>query len=386
MEKKEPLDSKRNIARQKVQNKVLDIIADKKQVGVEVSMRVGKCFIGLHDMDRRFTGNEKFIVAAPKLKIFDSWKSDAIKFGLGYLIPHIKFTTYNSLPKCDHDAESVYLDECHSLTFNHGDWLSVYQNMHEGRTVGLTGTYPASKKSQKYKMCNRFCPSVYTYTVDDAVEDGILNKYQIYVHLINMDNRVNIKKTSKKGKTWMTSEVKEYGYWTRTIEQALVGAERQKLSILRMKIMQGFKSKVYYARALMDKLDGTKTLVFLNTQKQADWFCEHSFHSSNPKSEKNLRLLIEDEISVLSAVSQLSEGVTIPGLKQSIITHSFSGASPQLRQRFGRLLGLSPDQESTLHLLCYAGSVDETWVKGALKPLNQDNIRWLDRRNWTPDY
>ena len=85
-----------------------------------------------------------------------------------------------------------------------------------------------------------------------------------------------------------------------------------------MKKLQGFDSKEQYARQLF-QLSDNKTIIFANTQKQADKLCKHSVHSKNKKSDENLEMFKDGTINKLSAVEQLSEGVTIPELKTGII-------------------------------------------------------------------
>lgn len=37
-----------------------------------------------------------------------------------------------------------------------------------------------------------------------------------------------------------------------------------------------------------------------------------------------------------------------------------------------------PDDESTIHVLCYEGTVDEVWVKQALEDYDQTKVKWID--------
>ena len=45
------------------------------------------------------------------------------------------------------------------------------------KIIGLTGTPPKFSNSEKGIMVNRYCPIVYKYITDSAVEDKILNDY-----------------------------------------------------------------------------------------------------------------------------------------------------------------------------------------------------------------
>jgi superfamily II DNA or RNA helicase len=360
-----------------VQAEALNKLMNLRNAGVEISMGVGKTLLGLLHMQRmknmRNKADIKFLVVAPKVAIFQSWLDEAEKNNMLDLIPNIKFSTYRSLKKNSYFQDVIYLDECHSLKESHDEYL-MHAKMAGARMIGLTGTYPKFKSSEKAIMCNRYCPKVYTYKTDTAVEDKILNDYRIYVHMVDMSNEDDLDITMG-SKTWKTSEFKTYQYWTGRIESAKTPKDLQILRVMRMKAMMGFKSKERKVLELLARRK-TKTLLFANTQEQADRLAPHSFHSNNPRSEENLRLFKAGDIDLLSAVEQLSEGVTIPNLKSGIIMHAYSN-NRKTAQKLGRLLRLNPDDTSGVHILCYRKTVDEEWVKSALSHLNQEKIIWL---------
>ena len=109
---------------------------------------------------------------------------------------------------------------------------------------------------------------------------------------------------------------------------------------MRMKAMMDYPTKEAYAKSLIQNI-GDQCIVFANTQKQADRMCSHSYHSNNSSSEYNLQLFSDGRIDKLSCVLQLSEGVTIPNLKQGIIMHAY-GNERKSAQRIGCLLYTSP--------------------------------------------
>ena len=333
-------------------------------------MGVGKTLLGLKHMVDNYTDVFKALVVAPKLSIFDSWKDDAEKFNLSYLLEHVDFTTYLSINKQNLDYDILYLDECHNLLQSHDLWLSKFK----GKIVGLTGTPPKHASSEKGKMVNTYCPVVYTYIIDKAIEDKILNDYRITVHTLSLDtNKTMLVKT--KNKSWYTSELNNYRYWTDRVINASNGKEKQIVSVMRMKAIMDYPSKEILAKKLIDS-SNDKTLVFGNTQLQADRLCGYSYHSGNLQSEENLQLFKEDKISLLSCVLQLNEGVNIPNLKHGIILHSY-GNERKLRQRLGRMCRLNPDDTAIVDILCYKDTVDEIWVTQALEDLDQTKINWL---------
>jgi superfamily II DNA or RNA helicase len=357
-----------------IQAEALAAIGTNKRSCVEVSMGVGKCLLGLKHMYQNYHETARFLVVTPKKTIYKSWTDDAEEFGFGYMVDHIEFVSYRSLVKMDHDYDVVYLDECHSLKYSHDHWLRTYEEQ-GGTVLGLTGTYPIYKKTEKGKMCTYHCPKVYEYKTDDAVDDEILNDYRIYIHQLYLDGAPTIPVKNKKGPDFMTSEVKSYDYWNTRVENSNSPQQQQITRIQRMKALMGFPSKERYAAKLLARAT-KKTLIFANTQAQADKLCKHSVHSKNKKSDENLELFKKGDILTLSAVEQLSEGVTIPNLETGIICHAYAN-NKKAAQKIGRFLRLNPDQVATVHILCYVNSIDKDWVTSALQQFDQSKISWI---------
>lgn len=358
--------------REQVQKDALDIALKHKRCGLGISMGVGKTLIGLKYINslQGLQKKVRVLVVAPKLSIFNSWKSDAEKFNID--ISNVEFTTYLSLHKKDPNKYDVLiLDECHSLLYNHKIFLEVFT----GNILGLTGTKPRYFDSEKGRMVNGYCPIKFSYITDDAVEDDILNDYRIIVHKMKLSSNNNIP-IKTKNNHFLTSESKNYAYWTQRIMDATSKKQEQIASIMRMKALMGFKTKEEYTKQLLEEIED-KCIVFCNTQDQSDYMCTHSYHSNNPESEDNLDMFKDDKIDKLSCVLQLNEGVNIPNLRAGIIMHAY-GNERKSSQRIGRLLRLNPNDTAIVHILCYKNTVDERWVTEALKDFDQSKIKYFD--------
>jgi superfamily II DNA or RNA helicase len=179
-----------------------------------------------------------------------------------------------------------------------------------------------------------------------------------------------------KNNQFYTSELKNYQYWTQRIMDAQTKKQEQIASIMRMRALMEFKTKEDYTKNLIKDID-QKCIVFCNTQEQADRICEHSVHSKNPDADENLQMFKDGDIEKLSCVMQLNEGVNIPELGAGVIMHAY-GNERKSNQRIGRLLRLNPDEMATVHILCYADTVDERWVNEALKDLDQSKIKYFN--------
>ncbi len=360
------------MTKDEVQLEALESTKGKQKCSVVLGTGVGKTLVGLNHIEQNTTALMKVLIVAPKKSIFLSWKDDAEKFGKQDLLDRMVFTTYLSLNKHNpNDYNIVYLDEMHSLLDSHRGFLQLYK----GKILGLTGTPPKTGYSEKGKLVHEFCPVVYTFKTDEGVENGILNDYQIIVHKINLSTEKNylVKMANNQ---FMTDEESNYIYWSRRID---VGSgNMHMLRVMRMKAMMEYPSKEKYTKKLMESIN-TKCIVFANTQAQADKLCDYSYHSNNPDSNANLEEFKAGNITKLSTVLQLSEGVNIPNLKQGIIMHAY-GNERKASQRIGRLLRLNPNDKSIVHILCYVGTIDEKWVTDALEGFDQTKVLWKDFR------
>lgn len=358
--------------RSQIQQDALNVAINNKRCGLGISMGVGKTLIGLkyiQHFQQEFNGKLRVLVVAPKLSIFQSWKDDAEKFNID--ISDVEFTTYLSLNKQSNDYDVLILDECHSLLENHLGFLGCFR----GKILGLTGTPPRYKQSEKGKMVEQFCPIKFKYITDEAVEDDILNDYRIIVHKLPLST-INSLKVELKNKQFYTSEAKNYAYWTSRVHDANTPKQRQIMSVLRMRALQDYNTKEKFAKELLEQIED-KCIVFANTQAQAERICQYSVHSNNPDADENLNKFKTGRITKLSCVLQLNEGVNIPELRAGIIMHSY-GNERKASQRIGRLLRLNPNDTAIVHILCYKNTVDEDWVGKALQDLDPRKIKYFD--------
>lgn len=355
------------ITRDQIQHQALKEALQFKRSGLQLATGAGKTKIGL-DYISVLPDHLKVLVAAPKVDIFKSWTADAVKFEVEELLERITFTTYLSLNK--HNPEEydiLILDEAHSLKATALPFLYNYK----GRILGLTGTPPKYLTSEKGQLMMEYYPIKYVFKTDKAVENQILNDYHIFVHYLDLNKNKTIQ--TKQG--WITSERAQYDWITREVDNSNPRNLMFK-TIQRINFLKQFDTKEHYAKKLISQIDSKeKVLIFANTIDQAERLCNDSHHSKNKNSR--LEAFKMGEITKLSCVEQLSEGINIPNLKNIIMLHSYSGSSPKASQKIGRALRLSVDETAVVHMLCYRNTVDEKWVTDNLKNFNSEKITYL---------
>ncbi len=273
----------------------------------------------------------------------------------------------------------MILDEVHSLLYTHDQWLSGWK----GRILGLTGTPPNDPKSEKGIMMARYCPVAYTYILENAVGDGILNDYRIVIHTIKLSQEEDIEvtyidKKTKKEKTFFTSEAKSYRHLTRKIARSGGDADKRKTAIiLRMTALKDFRSKEDYTRELLKTIPD-KCIVFANTKEQASRICRYVYYSGNPNSERNLQLFQQGNILQISAINQLNQGINIKNLRAGIILYTHSKDSTKFMQRLGRLVRLNPKEMATCHILVYADTIEATHIADAISRVPKNKISYVN--------
>jgi superfamily II DNA or RNA helicase len=346
-----------------IQQECLEAIGNRRLAGAVLGTGAGKTLLGLKHMASKYHDVAMFLVVAPKVSIHAEWLAQARDHGLEYLIPHIKFTTYLSLHKQPFDYDVVYFDECHNSKLKHARWMELYP----GTIIGLTGTYPKYVHSESYIICNQYFPVVYKYTIADGIAANMLNDYKIYIHLLSLDKA----KTYRAPRGGLMSEETNYQMWCKIISTAKPKDVMLK-RIMRMKAIQSYRTKVMYAKKLMEQ-QTEKTLVFTDYTNQADMICQHVYHSKEKMSKENLELFRSGKISRLASVLQIAEGANIPNLKVGIIMHAYANEK-KLSQKIGRFLRLNPNEQSIVHVLCYKDTVDLDWCKKALKDFDKTKI------------
>lgn len=340
--------------REKIQENAIKIALENDKCGLDLSIRIGKCYIGL-SVAQKFN---RVLVAYDNNPILKSWKDDSAKFGLGD--EHITYTTYVSLDKHNlNEYDLIILDEIHTCSENNWNYITLNNPK---RILGMTGTMP--EKGIKRSFIDTYCPIKYTIKLDETTGETSKD-YQIIVHLIEPSKEKNIK--TKNG-FW--SDKAKIEFWQRKYEatRSFTGA-----MLFLIQAIQNSPTKFNYLKKLVNEInDG---FVFVETAKQCEELGIPSYNSKEPNSEQNLQDFKDGKITKLSTINQLKAGITIPHLKQCIILHSYS-SQQKSHQKLGRCLTINGDDKATIHILCLSNTRDETWCRNSLEQFDKSKIIW----------
>jgi superfamily II DNA or RNA helicase len=334
-----------------MQTEAIQIGLQYNQCTLQIPMRGGKSYIGLQIAK----SYNKVLVSYPNKSIQQSWIDDSIKFSID--ISHIIFTTHISLNKHDlNNFDLVILDEIQDVSLDKWNYIAI--NMPK-KLIGLTGTPP--NKGEKLTFLNTYCPIKYKKTLDETT--GKTNKnYKIVVHLLEPDNKANIK--LKSGKSW--SEKAKITFFENKYRET----KQFQIMLQLIQTIQNSSTKLNYLKQLCQTLP--KSLIFLETTKQCDELPYSSYHSKNKNSKENLEDF-QSNSNHLTCVKQLSAGITFKQLNTCVILHCYSSNS-KASQRLARCLNYVEGENAIIHIIGLNNTIDLKWIENGLNDFDKSKI------------
>lgn len=321
----------------------------------------------------RRMGGEKILIAYPSIAIKNSWIDEFKKCDYDY--ENVTFTTYKSLYKhVDEEYDLAIFDEIHSLSRNQMDVVSNMSDtcMH---TLGLTGTL--NEYTERDLMRYTGFRVLGTYSIEEAVRDGVISDYEIRVVEVPLDKDNGRKVYSKYGKPIVHTEASKYISYTKVIDK--MREENQDdffMQIKRMHLLRDSISKEKATKKLVDyHMDrGDRLLVFCPTTKMADNLGIASYHSKSTEKDM-LEKFSNGDIDYMASCKMLTAGVTMLPLKVGII-NSVDSNSENFGQKIARFLNLEYEDKAIIYIVTSTTETEKRWVKRALEFLDPTKVIW----------
>lgn len=337
--------------REKIQNEILEIEKLHNKCSFDVSVRLGKTFCMLN-IASKFN---KVIVSYPNESIYNSWISDANKFGVD--ISNITFTTNISLNKYDlKQYDCLICDEFDTLSINNLEY--IVQNIPENVKM-FSGTPPIEGDKKWY--IDKYFPIVYVKKLEDTI--GHTSKdYKITVHLID-GNKTLLK--LKSGKTW--SEFNKIKW----LEDKYHKTNSFNDMLILINAIKSSKTKFDYLKKLIKSNE--REIIFVETKKQCEELKLPSYYSGNKNSELNFQQFQKGKINKLVTINQLKASITFNNLNKATILHTYANYS-KAQQKLARCLTYSDNNIADLNILCLKNTIDEKWCTKSLKGFDSSKI------------
>lgn len=361
--------------RQEIQEKAVNTFLESGCIGIlQVAQRVGKIKLSLDIINKmvqegKLSTAPAVLIAYPDNRIKDSWEQDMEKWSFKYK-EKVDFVNYSSIWKnVLEDYELVILDEIHATSEQQRESIRLLADT-TPHVLGLSGTISQETELELRELGLRV---IMKYLVEEAIEDGIIAPYRIYIHQVHLDTV--FKTLNKKGK--MVSEKQQYDAYTYVIEK--MKQERKDFKFLalhRNRVLQSSRAKINRTVHLLKKFKDKKVLVFTGLKKVSEALDIPYFHSSSENTG-----VFEDfktgAITSLAVVNIGRAGVTFNEL-EVVILSSFTGNEETTEQIIAR--ALNKDIEGKIVDIHIITSTEEAEIKKlnkALSSFDTKNIIWV---------
>lgn len=348
----------------------------------------------------------KILLVTPTEKLRDvNWPQEFRDWKVEGLFDNVKAICLASLKnEVNTHYDFVILDEIHRLTY-----LSASAFLHSGEDIlttfmaenlsdavmGLTATVPDAKRDpDKVAIINRLAPVVFTYSLDQGVEDGMIADYEIRVIQASLDSTLKNITAGTKDKPFLTTEQAHYEYLEKNIRKmrALAGgaktpalkrnAEQRAMfaTMSRNRFIYNLPSKTLLAeRCLKHILKGKRTLIFCGSIAQCTKLMgDDVFHSKSGSDALNKFNLCQ--INALGVVNAANEGLNFFELDQSLIIQVDSNER-NLVQRIGRCLRQREGHKATIYIIVVQNTADERWLDKSLQGFDQSKITYYSSKS-----
>ena len=310
------------------------------------------------------------LIAYPDNKIKESWQNDFRD--CNYTSGFITYTTHLSLHKHQDEVfDIVVIDEIHLLSEAQ---IEACQTLLDTNYIvlGLTGTL--SKSTESTLLSELDLPVTATYTIEQAIAEGVIVDYQITVIKVPLDD-VTINDYKGKKRT-EKKQFDNYGWVIGQLERS--GGNTMFLRLARMRIIQSSLSKLNMTRKILDAHKDERILVFCGTTKIADSLGIPSHHSKS-KDDETFTGFTEGEGNHMAVVKIGNTGVTYKPLNKVIINY-FDSNGENLAQKINRCMAMeydTPDKKAKIYIISSTEEVELKWLKKALEFFDKSKIKYV---------
>ena len=354
--------------RDKRQQEFAQVFLDHGEFGIlNLCPRFGKINVSINIL-KKLDKDINILIAYPDLKIKAAWEEHFL--ARKYKNGNITYTTHMSLKK--HTAgfyDLVILDEIHLLSEAQIEAVKELQCV---SVLGLTGTL--SSHTEQTLGIELKLPVLATYSIEQAIKEGVIVDYEITVVGVALDNKV---KNDYKGK-WKTEKQQfdAYGWVIDQLERT--GRNTMFLRLARMRIIQNSIAKLNKTKALLDAHKDERVLVFCGLTKIADGLGIPVYHSKAGDKD------IFDNFATgsgnhLAVVKIGNTGVTYKPLNRVIINY-FDSNGENLAQKINRCMAMeydTPDKKAQIYIISSTEDVERKWLRKALEFFDKSKIKYV---------
>lgn len=331
----------------------------------------------------KISPNAKILLVVPTEQLRDNnWKEEFDNWGYSEYWNKVERECYASISKLSYNEyELVIFDEFHNITIANTEFINnnIINNL-----MCLSAT-PPKNKEKKDLMELYGIKIVYEVTLDVAVKLRLVSPYEIVVVEARLDSKNAIIPAGTKLKPYLTTEAKQYEYLDTRVNKLMFSKnpkdkEALKFAIFnRMRFIYNLPTKTEVAKQILKRLpEDARKIIFCGSINQAEELSPYRFHSKS--SQDHLKAFMNQEISELSCVKSLNEGMNVNGADYAVVVQSDSN-DKNLIQRIGRLIRYKAGHIGKIIIIVCIDTVDEKWVQNSLEKLDKSKIRVIRYEN-----
>lgn len=346
----------------------------------------GKSLVGHIVVLSAVKESKSVLVVVPTKVIMNQWKKDlnellstygekvnTISDGV-YNPSGIDIAVVNTIRDKKLEYDVMVMDECHR--YQGEENRKIWTDNRIQKIIGLSATM-----EEKEEGLLDYFPILYEYGIEDAKNDGVINKYVVANREIELtsDERAEYHAHSSKvaeGMNFFNGEMYKAisAIKKRQYPANVIGADLMKAITARKQVVVKAENKLKEALQLIKGHKNDKIIVFSELIEQVETLYElirddyrvSVYHSKHKDREVQLKAFNEGINSIMLCAKALDEGYN---LKEANIAIVMSGSSSkrQAVQRIGRVIRPKEGKESIVYQLYAGDTVEETWLKNRLE-------------------
>lgn len=332
----------------------------------------------------------KALIVVPTQNLRDNeWVNEIVKWDVTKYADRIQIECINTAYKLDKEYDLIIIDEIHKAL---SDEFGKIHNIPTKYKMGLTGT-PPDHNEEYMKRLDEWCPVIYTKTIKEGVDMGILSPYIIK----------NIPVTFTRKERWLYKKFDdEYNKAVKEIHKYRIKHQlKDSIFDLASKIYKDPEHNLYKTAKnywsfmsmrkwacfkAIKKLDKSVELIQKEPERKWIVFSKHikfvedlvkelekvnlnarPYHSKMKQEER--QKILEDyssnKFNILVTAEALNQGYNLPSIDRAI---SASGDSVALtfKQRLGRILRIEENKKAVFYNLFVDNTQEEAWVKNKI--------------------
>ena len=352
-----------------IQENIINTIIENNCRGIVLSsVRSGKTRILLKTIERYFKDkNPKVLVLYPNIDIKLSWEKECEIIDY---FPDITYCTFASMSKIiDEKWDIVIIDEAHLLGEENQLPLAGKLAENTKHIVFVSGTYNKDTLSD-IKFYTKL-DLIVNYPTSEAIKDGIVSDFTVYVHKYELNNSKLIQ--FGKVKKWNSTEKKECNRLGNRILK-LSGQQKMFASLERMRFINSCNSLIEKVNKWISQNKNERFILFSSDEKTGLKYNLPMFNSKS-KDDSVLKDFQSGKINQLCLLKKASAGVTFPNLQNILIT-AINSNGENLEQMIGRSL-LDDTDHSHIHIFVSTEDFQNKWLNKSLELIPKNKIKYV---------